>query len=266
MNLAGMGKRFNKQDLINKILIDPDLGLASDYLDLDRRVKVPTLKKQVLKRRMDMETLGEELRILYVAMTRAKKKLILTASEKSLDKKLEKWGTAGDEGSADIPSAMLSQASSYLDWILMALPGTGGRITMKEVPASDLVGKEVLRQIDRKTSKEDLLGLDCTRTYDEETKNLLKEQLSYEYPFQADMDLYAMLSVSEIKRRRQLLEMEDKIREGDTGEVPEWAELEDSSQPSGSERPSGFIRPSGRRIGGAVLGTCIHRVLELLPI
>lgn len=136
---------------------------------------------------------------------------------------------------------------------------------MKEVPASDLVGEEVLRQIDRKTSKEDLLGLDCTRTYDEETKNLLKEQLSYEYPFQADMDLYAMLSVSEIKRRRQLLEMEDKIREGDTGEVPEWAELEDSSQPSGSERPSGFIRPSGRRIGGAVLGTCIHRVLELLP-
>ena len=44
--LAGMGKRFNKQDLINKILIDPDLGPASDYLDLERRVKVPTLKKQ----------------------------------------------------------------------------------------------------------------------------------------------------------------------------------------------------------------------------
>ena len=72
--LAGMGKRFNKQDLTGKVLIDPELGIASDYLDLDRRVKVPTLKKQVLKRRMDTETLGEELRILYVAMTRAKEK------------------------------------------------------------------------------------------------------------------------------------------------------------------------------------------------
>lgn len=263
--LAGMGKRFNKQDLINKILIDPDLGLASDYLDLERRVKVPTLKKQALKRRMDMETLGEELRILYVAMTRAKEKLILTASEKSLDKKLEKWGTAGEEKKAGIPSAVLSGASSYLDWILMALPGAGGRITMKEVPASDLVGEEVLRQIDRKTSKEDLLGLDCTRTYDQEFQKLLRKQLSYKYPFQADMDLYAMLSVSEIKRRRQLLEMEDKIREGDTGAAPKWTELEDLSQPSGSEPSSGSIRTSGRRIGGAALGTCIHRILELLP-
>ena len=59
--------------------------------------------------------------------------------------------------------------------------------------------------------------------------------------------------------------MEDKIREGDTGAAPKWTELEDLSQPSGSEPSSGSIRTSGRRIGGAALGTCIHRILELLP-
>ena len=80
------------------------------------------------------------------------------------------------------------------------------------------------------------------------------------------MDLYAMLSGSEIKRRRQLLEMEDKIREGDTGAAPKWTELEDLSQPSGSEPSSGSIRTSGRRIGGAALGTCIHRILKLPSI
>ena len=59
--LAGMGKRFNKQDLTGKILIDPELGIAADYLDLEQRVKIPTLKKQALKRRMDLETMGEAL-------------------------------------------------------------------------------------------------------------------------------------------------------------------------------------------------------------
>ena len=73
--LAGMGKRFNKQDAYGRILLDADLGVAADHLDLDLRVKAPTLKKQALKRRMELETMGEELRVLYVAMTRAKQRL-----------------------------------------------------------------------------------------------------------------------------------------------------------------------------------------------
>ena len=76
--LAGLGKRFNKQDAYGQILLDADLGAAADFLDLELRVKAPTLKKQALKRRMELETMGEELRVLYVAMTRAKEKLIIS--------------------------------------------------------------------------------------------------------------------------------------------------------------------------------------------
>lgn len=251
--LAGMGKRFNKQDLTGRVLIEPDLGIAADYLDLDRRVKIPTLKKQVLKRRMDMENLGEELRVLYVAMTRAKEKLILTASEKSLEKKLEKWGSKGEESREELPSAVLSGASSYLDWILMAFPKVkrAGLITMDVVPVSNLVGEEVLRQIDRKTAKEDLLGLDCAKTYEKGLQILLKEQLSYQYPFGTDTSLYAMLSVSGIKRQRQLLEMEEE-----NGEKDAEAKLFQESEE--------FWEKPGRKVGGAALGTCVHRVLELL--
>ena len=89
--LAGLGKRFNKQDAYSQILLDPNLGAASDWVDLEQRVRIPTLKKQVLKRRMELETLGEELRILYVAMTRAKEKLIMTGTDKALGDKWEKW-------------------------------------------------------------------------------------------------------------------------------------------------------------------------------
>ena len=87
---SAMGKQFNKQDTRGKILIDPQFGIGADYLDSETRLKAPTLKKNVLKRRMDLENLGEELRVLYVAMTRAKEKLILTASDKNLESKLEK--------------------------------------------------------------------------------------------------------------------------------------------------------------------------------
>ena len=70
--MAAMGKQFNRQDTRGKILIDSRFGIGTDYLNAETRLKAPTLKKNVLKRRMDLENMGEELRVLYVAMTRAK--------------------------------------------------------------------------------------------------------------------------------------------------------------------------------------------------
>ena len=248
--LAGMGKRFNKQDLTGKILIDPELGIAADYLELEQRVKIPTLKKQALKRRMDLETMGEELRILYVAMTRAKEKLIMTASEKSLDKKLEKWGGMSFGSKKGLPFTVLSGGNSYLDWMLMAFPAIkeSGLISMETVPVSDLVGREVMRQIERRDLKEDLLSLDCAKTYEEEVGRTLKEQLSYEYPFQAETGLYAMLSVSEIKRRRQEAEAREEDMELSA------ACLESIRTPEGK----------GDKAKGALRGTSFHRALELI--
>ena len=77
--LAGCGKKFNRQDARGRILIDEELGIAADFFDPEKKVKAPTLKKNVLARRSNLENMGEELRILYVAMTRAKEKLIITA-------------------------------------------------------------------------------------------------------------------------------------------------------------------------------------------
>ena len=89
--LAGMGKKFNRQDVYGKVLIDPELGIAADYLDAEHRVKTSTIKKNVLRRKMELDSLGEELRVLYVAMTRAKEKLIMTGTDRSLGKTLEKY-------------------------------------------------------------------------------------------------------------------------------------------------------------------------------
>ncbi len=146
--LAGAGKKFNRQDIRGKLLIDSDLGIGTDYLNVDTRVKTSTLKKNVLKRKMDIDNLGEELRVLYVAMTRAKEKLIITCTHRSLAKNLEKWQQRTWD-SRQIPYTILMAADSYLDWILMTGPDKSPLFQVKEVKVETLVGDAVERKIQK---------------------------------------------------------------------------------------------------------------------
>ena len=209
--LAGLGKRFNKQDAYGQILLDADLGAAADFLDLELRVKAPTLKKQALKRRMELETMGEELRVLYVAMTRAKEKLIMTAADKSLENKLGKWKDI-PLSQGQLPYTILASANSCLDWLIMAQPAIpAAHMEMRQIQVKDLIGEEITRQIIRKMKKEDLLNLDGKRVYDAAFGTRLREVLEYEYPYESDIGLYAMVSVSELKKQSQIGRTEDAI-------------------------------------------------------
>nr|WP_289706322.1 helicase-exonuclease AddAB subunit AddA [Enterocloster clostridioformis] len=209
--LAGLGKRFNKQDAYGQMLLDADLGAAADFLDLELRVKAPTLKKQALKRRTELETMGEELRVLYVAMTRAKEKLIMTAADKSLENKLGKWKDI-PLSQGQLPYTILASANSCLDWLLMAQPAIpASHMEMRQIQVKDLIGEEITRQIIRKMKKEDLLNLDGKRVYDAAFGTRLREVLEYEYPYESDIGLYAMVSVSELKKQSQIGRTEDAI-------------------------------------------------------
>ncbi len=209
--LAGMGKRFNKQDAYGAVLLDADLGLAADYLDLKQRLKMPTLKKQALKRRMELESMGEELRVLYVAMTRAKEKLIMTATDRSLGSKLEKWAQVPLADGA-IPYTILSAAGSFLDWLLMS--ACDGTIQKRQIPLTGLVGMEIRRQASRQVSREELLNLNTDTVYDPEAARQLADALNYRYPYGGDTGLYAMLSVSELKKQGQVGQDEEEIGRG----------------------------------------------------
>ena len=84
---AGMGKTFNTQDTRSRLILHPELGIGLDCMDTVRRTKTPTLLKRTLARQTEEENLGEELRVLYVALTRAKEKLILCGCLKDVEKK-----------------------------------------------------------------------------------------------------------------------------------------------------------------------------------
>ena len=87
--VSGMGKNFNKQDTRSKMVLHPELGIGLDYMDGKKRIKSPTIAKKAIAKQIDLENLGEELRVLYVALTRAKEKLILTGTLKDAAEKVE---------------------------------------------------------------------------------------------------------------------------------------------------------------------------------
>lgn len=261
--LAGAGKQFNRQDSRGKILIDEDLGIGTDFFDCDLKVKAPTLKKNVLGRRSNLESMGEELRILYVAMTRAKEKLIVTAADKYLENRMEKWGNLPDTGS-QLPFTFLSAAGSYLDWFLMASERAKGSIRIIRVSAESLLKEELTAQGQKAEGAGYLRYLrdeaDSRSTEGSHWEERLNQMLRFIYPYEADVSLHAKISVSELKERGQFVDDGESdflpsipvfMRTGDTkgGEAPESDEID---------------RRVTRGPGGAVRGTAYHRVLELL--
>ena len=118
--LVGAHKSINFMDATAPVLVDQNLGIAVDYVDLKRRTKTPTIIKGAMARRIVRESIAEEERLLYVAMTRAREKLIITGVVKDADKTLEKYRGSAKQLEAD---GMLSFADSeniknYLDMIM----------------------------------------------------------------------------------------------------------------------------------------------------
>lgn len=279
--LAGMGKKFNKQDVYGKVLIDPELGIATDYLDAEHRVKASTIKKNVLRRKMELDSLGEELRVLYVAMTRAKEKLIMTGTDRNLGKTLEKYSQIPLAG-GQIPYTILSGAASYLDWVLMCTGQTGNglRIQVKEIPVMEFIGEELGRQLQKKSAKDTLTELDQDQEYDSSFGKRLKEHLDFVYPYAADVTLHSKMSVSELKKMGQLTD--DGEAEMPFESVLSWPEETVDASPDAlgidaaesicemcgghatesAQEMSGMPADSG---AGADRGTAYHRALELLP-
>ena len=267
--LAGMGKKFNKQDAYGQLLLDADLGAAADEMDLDLRTKAPTIKKLAIKRRMELESMGEELRVLYVAMTRAKEVLVMTGTDRSLESKMEKWSqlTLTD---GQIPYTILASASSFLDWVLMSRSAVpAGHMEMTQVRLDELIGQELKRQLEKKNAKEALLNLDIDQIYDEKMNRQLEAALSYVYPYREDTKLYTQMSVSELKKQSQIGREEDNIgteREDLSALSPVYERKTEQEEEQDEKAESASRERKNEKSGkkGAFRGTAYHRALECL--
>ncbi|MEG2935945.1 MAG: UvrD-helicase domain-containing protein, partial [Clostridium sp.] len=115
--LCGLNKRFNEGDLKGRILFHQELGYGPTFIDLDNRVSYNTAQREFISKKIQSENKSEEMRLLYVALTRAKEKLILVGSSKGLGKKVEKWAGADLENEISIKTKFTKKQSSYMDWI-----------------------------------------------------------------------------------------------------------------------------------------------------
>lgn len=118
--LSSSGKQFNMQDLNDNILLHQDIGFGPQYINYEERIEYTTLAKEAIKQKTKLESLSEELRVLYVALTRAKEKLIITGISKDAKKELkdkEELLNMYDKFEGKIHPALVGKYNSYLDWI-----------------------------------------------------------------------------------------------------------------------------------------------------
>lgn len=119
--LSAMGKNFNLRDITKFVLFHHDLGIGPDYVNFKRRISYPTIFKNAIKKKIKLESLSEEMRILYVALTRAKEKLIITGSVKDIEAAASNWAADIDNEEEKVSENIILKGKSYLDWICPAI-------------------------------------------------------------------------------------------------------------------------------------------------
>lgn len=254
--VAGLGKAFNRQDARSTIAIHQNYGVGCDVVDPLLRTKAPTILKKAIQQILLTESLGEELRVLYVAVTRAKEKLYLSGSLKKMEDTIAKW--SGGAGKKQLSYLEIKNAASMLEWILRSVlyeEGIQSEIPIRKYSVDDLYrekldeenhGDTILRQFrDHLFEKEEGYAAFLAWMTQESAKI---------YPYEGRLEIQGKCSVSEIKRQSQIQEQKEEpknqgivlIKESeDTATVPKFLEAKEEKS-------------------GAVKGTAMHHVMQRL--
>lgn len=236
--VAGLSKRFNMQDASQALIVDVDLGIGTDYVNPARRIKSKTLRKNVLSAKLKQDNLAEELRVLYVAMTRAKEKLIMTGVVEEPQARVEEEREYGGE----MTYTRLTGAACFLDYLLPVFPQVTV-IALEELALSEL--KEGVEEGGRRMLLEDV-----SQPVDEDAFARLSERFAYEYPHKNMENLYTKTTVSELKKAAM---------EGGQEEPAKELFPQEEIKPYVPK----FMREK-EDISGTTRGSAVHRVMELL--
>lgn len=261
--LAGAHKSINFMDATAPVLVDQNLGIAVDYVDLERRTKTPTIIKGAMARRIVRESISEEERLLYVAMTRAREKLIITGVVKDADKTLDKYRESAKQLEAD---GMLSFADSeniknYLDMIMPVCLMDSDKLKGSfKVMVDDGEDSEAGVSEAAKTENEaDVADKDLN----------IQPEVSVGYPSLDELPEYVQadnaagrmkLTVSQLKAMQAEDDSEENAYMDESVKAAEIAERSDESD---SIVPK-FISGEEVKLAANERGSAYHRVMECL--
>lgn len=208
--LASTGKQFNLMDLNQTILLHQDLGIGVKYIDYERQVQYDTLSKAAIRNQTLVETLSEEMRILYVALTRAKEKLIITGLKKDYQKEQEKLGKQMErypKQKNKINPILVKKYIKYIDWILLVYFYEEEK--MKEIATLRTYTKKDVLSACKQEEKEEI---DIVERLEKEevTKEQMKEiedKLKRTYEYQLSTKIPTKSSVTKLKQGEEKLEI-----------------------------------------------------------
>lgn len=259
MIVAGMGKRFNMQDARSAVALHAGMGVGLDAVNLEYRTKIPSIIKKVIQKEEALESLGEELRVLYVALTRAKEKLIITGTLSKPEDKITGYQMFGGNADGTLSFAQLSHASTYWDWILPAVLKSQKEelFRLQILHMEDLIKESIEEEEKSGLSRAILENWNVEEIYEPELHEMLQEQFAFSYPYEKSSERKLKFTVTELKKRAYEIAVdggrEELEGQGDLlYEEPEVVPL----LPKFMQQEEGLT--------GAPRGTAYHRVMELL--
>ncbi|MDE7313714.1 MAG: helicase-exonuclease AddAB subunit AddA [Eubacterium sp.] len=247
--VCGMGKQFNKQDIRSRMILHPEYGIGLDYIDTEKRIRKSGFIKKILENEIGIENQGEELRVLYVALTRAKEKLIMTGAVKEDPGSSQAAQQPGVSDSSPMRYFSRYHAASYLDWVYPCAAGNTLLYAIRLYRAGDLALQEAVEAAVLRLDEAQVKKL--YQTADKALYEKLDAKLSWSYPYASDTDLKTKISVTELKRRQAM------VLEEDTPAQEEWfAKERESLVPA-------FLRTQAEQENyGAMRGSAVHKVME----
>ncbi|MFR3182069.1 MAG: helicase-exonuclease AddAB subunit AddA [Clostridia bacterium] len=212
--LANTGKQFNLMDLNKNILLHQELGIGVKYINYDKQVQYDTLSKSAIRSKVFTETLSEEMRILYVALTRAKEKLYITGTMNDYEKEIEKMKIQVERYSKNgnkINQILIKKYKKYLDWINLVYLYEKGN-TKDLIEYNVLEKEEIIKKCKRIEQEEiDVVKILDEHKKDKEEIKKIEKILNFEYKHKLAITIPTMSSVTQIKQ------MQDNIKGSKVG-------------------------------------------------
>lgn len=295
--VAGMAKQFNRQDLHSPFLMHKELGFGPRFVERETRVSYPTLPYLAINRRTRLELLAEEMRVLYVALTRPRDKMILVGTVRDLPRKIASWSSVQNRDELLLADHLLARGRSYLDWvgpalirhpaaaILRKLGGSEGTVStvlhndvsnwsISVQNASELNSGAFLptdqteeKVEERQAVLEALHKGEAVNIYGTETSDEIARRLEWNYPYAAASGIPAKTSVTELKALLSLQEQPsfDLLEEGNS-----TTSIENDKRPSVAGADSLHLRRpkfmEKRSLTPAERGTAYHTVMQHIPL
>ena len=260
--LAGTGKQFNMQDLNGNLLLDQDLGIGPQYIDYKRHIKFKTLPKRAISIKAKKEAISEEMRVLYVALTRAKEKLIIVGRQKDVNKKMQEKQNILEIYSQTINPFLVQKYKTYLDWLELIYLKEGNENT-KNIFTLDIYKKsEIINNLNQeKNEEQDIYNLIKEKTQevnkDSEEEKSIKKLLDWKYKYNNLEGIPTKTSVTKIKEITNIEEVKEKTRQLNIN-------IEENQKISASitEKPKFLNEDKEIKISNAQKGTLMHLCIQ----